>query len=150
MPSPDDHNPIESQLADLRPRLAAPAPEAFLAGVRARRTRTIVTRSALGVGALGLLAALTIRLAAPSGPGSTTGPGPLPLAGGADSPNPAAPDLTHSPPRDRTRLASFRKLYTEDQSIDSLLDGLPTVPGHAGEPGTLRLGDRDARWTEGL
>lgn len=150
MPTPADHNPIESQLAQLQPGPAGPAsaPEAFLAGVRARRTRTIVTRSAVGVGALGLLAALTLRLPIPGGAVGPA-PDPTPLVRGTGTPSPAAdPDRTVS--GDRTTLASFRELYTADGSIDSLLDGLPAVPNRAGEEGTFRLGDRDARWAEGL
>lgn len=148
MPTPADHNPIESQLADLQPGLAGPdsAPEAFLAGVRARRTRTIMTRSAVGVataGVVAVVAAVTIR---PTGPA----PDLSPLARDTDSPSPATLDQKSFPVRSGTTLASFRKLYAADESFDDLLDSLPTVPSRPGDPVAFRLGDRDARWAEGL
>ncbi|MFG0259529.1 MAG: hypothetical protein ACF8LK_04170 [Phycisphaerales bacterium JB041] len=145
MPTPAEHNPIESRLADLHPGPAGPVPDAFLSRVRTRRTRTIIARAAAGVAGLGLLALLTIRPSSPA-----PGLDPTPIARDPGPSDPAGVDTERATAAGASTLASFRRLYAKDESVDELLDVLPTVPGLAGDPDTYRLGDRDARWAQGL
>ena len=156
MPSPADQTPIESQLAELRPPHTSTLPpsEAFIAGVRANRTRTITTRSAFGVVALGIVLLVTLQIAR-SGGATGSGadrlrPDPSPLARGTGAPGSVPPDPELDPHSDPTTLASFRTLYARGVSVDHLFDDLPTSPSPTGESLSFRLGDRMPRWAEGL
>lgn len=152
MPRPTDHNPIESQLADLKPRGAStPPPEAFLTGVVARRRRTRAVRAA--VGAAGVMAALALGVLLMQPTPTRTPEQVIPLAGD-QSPSPAPTGVEPQ----RATLASFHSLYADvdrqvslaDASLDHVFDDPQSTPASTSDQPPLRLGDRTASFVRDL
>ncbi len=153
MPTPADHDTVESRLAELRaPHAAAAPPEGFLAHLarkRAARRRLVATRAAVGV--LGVtIAAVAIQFATTPRVPPQLLPAPIGLTDDEPDGTATTRPTTGTQPGAVT-LASFRPLYTHaDHAQESLQTRLAKIFAELSDPPVsntsppLRLGDREA------
>jgi hypothetical protein len=144
MPSPTEHNQLESDLGRLVTEPAGAAPEVFLGVVRARRRGVRVRRvSMVALGAIVVVAGLRLM---PNQPPQPDGPRIAEEVAPDDRPG-SAPGAER--PGTAT-LASLRHLYTQPSGIDDLLADLPSEPQAGLTTQPLRLGDARRLLAEGV